>query len=48
MDAMLERIDVAALPASVCWVWPDRDPEPALDPDWLRRWAFGHAVYAVA
>jgi hypothetical protein len=28
MDAMLQRLKLGALPAAVCWCWPDRPPEP--------------------
>jgi hypothetical protein len=28
LDAMLAGLDLAALPATVCWTWADRPPEP--------------------
>jgi hypothetical protein len=49
LDALLDRLDLEALPAAVCWCWPDRDPEPVGDvgPGWLARWAFDRAVYRI-
>jgi hypothetical protein len=50
LEVLRATIDPAALPAPVCWCWPDRKPEPvqAVAPDWLARWARDHAVYALA
>jgi len=46
LDALLERLDLEALPAALCWCWPDRDPVPvgAVAPDWLRQYARDRAV----
>jgi hypothetical protein len=43
----VQRIDLDALPAALCWCWPDRDPEPvaAARLDWLKHYARDRAVY---
>jgi hypothetical protein len=42
----IQRLDLDALPAALCWCWPDRDPEPvAARPDWLRHYERDRAVY---
>jgi hypothetical protein len=50
MDAMLDALDAAELPADVCWCWPDRPPEPVTGaaPGWLAAWSRDRAVYKVA
>jgi hypothetical protein len=47
LDAVLARLDLDALPASVCWCWPDRPPEPVrgTPPGWLAAWARDRATY---
>jgi hypothetical protein len=47
LDALLAQFDPAALPASVCWCWVDRDPVPVrgTPPGWLASWARDRAVY---
>jgi hypothetical protein len=43
----IQSIDVDALPALLCWCWPDRDPEPVsgVGPGWLMAYARDHSVY---
>lgn len=50
MDAMLRRLQLRALPAAVCWCWPDRPPEPVRGSGqgWLAAWARDRAVYKLA
>ena len=50
MDAMLQRLKPGALPAAVCWCWPDRPPEPVTGSGegWLAAWARDRAVYTLA
>jgi hypothetical protein len=50
LDAVLARLDLDALPAAVCWCWPDRDPKPVRDtgPSWLPHWARDRQAPAAA
>jgi hypothetical protein len=45
----IERLDIDALPALLCWAWPDRDPEPVVHvgPGWLQAYVRDHAVYGL-
>ena len=48
---MLEQLDAAALPARVCWYWPDREPEPVACVNlahWLMHWLKDRACYVLA
>jgi hypothetical protein len=44
LAATVERLDLDALPAPVCWCWPDRPPEPVRAAR-LQTWARDRAVY---
>jgi hypothetical protein len=46
---MLVRLDLAALPATVCWTWADRPPQPVrgTGPGWLLHWSRGKAIYTL-
>jgi hypothetical protein len=50
LDAMHARLDLAALPASLCWAWVDKPPQPLhrTEPGWLANWSRGKAVYRLA
>lgn len=47
LDELLAMLDLAELPADVCWAWIDRDPIPVTGtgPNWLANWARGRAIY---
>ena len=50
MDEMLQCLELGALPAAVCWCWPDRPPEPVRGSGegWLAAWGRDRAVYKLA
>jgi hypothetical protein len=43
----IQRLDVDALPALLCWAWPDRDPVPVAQAGagWLAAYERDHSVY---
>jgi hypothetical protein len=42
----VQRLDLDALPAALCWCWPDRDPEPVgnVGAGWPAAWERDRAV----
>jgi hypothetical protein len=43
----MQRLDLDALPAPLCWAWPDRAPVPVaqVGAGWLAAYSRDHAVY---
>jgi hypothetical protein len=51
LGALLEQLDLSELPSPVCWVWPDRKPEPVkveFSSSWLAAWARDRQVVLLA
>jgi hypothetical protein len=46
----VQRLDPDALPAPLCWCWPDRDPVPVgnVGVGWLAAWSRDRAIYRLA